>query len=346
MDSKVKKSLLNKKNVVAVGEGIKWTDGEDTSKEAILVFVTEKEPLHKLNAKDIIPKSISGKPTDVVGKTGSFNAFTHTRKTRPVAGGNSTGHLWITAGTLGGWFKDSSDEIVGLSNNHVLAADNRGKKYDPKTGRGHWTIQPGKYDNGKWRQNRIGQLKDYVPLQKNNNYQDSAICRLDDEDIADLQIAEVGYINDFNLKPKVNQRIKKVGRTTGKTTGKIIAVNATVRVYYDNGVREFEDQIIADNLSRGGDSGSLLLDESNNVLGLLFAGSTSMTVYNKICYIKDRYELSIIKPIEESINIIYEVDGKPQSVSTQDPIAVLEDARLKARNNSVKVTIFYRANDS
>lgn len=342
MNKQTRRKLLNKKNVVAVGEGQKWKNGINTGEDAILIFVKEKEPKNELNPTDLIPNKINNKKTDVVGKSGLFEAFANTKKIRPILGGYSVGHIYVTVGTLGGWFKDSSGEIVGLSNNHVLANENNAKKYNPITGRGHWSVQPGVYDSKLWRQNRIGQLKDFVKLSRYNNKQDSAICRLDDENIANLKIAGIGYMSGFNLNPKVGLQIQKVGRTTNKTSGKIISINTTINVRYGSKIKEFEDQIICNNRSAGGDSGSLLLDFNNNVVGLLYAGSSTMTCYNKISYVKNKYGLEIIKKINENITIDYKINNVSQK-HNNDPTTVLQLAKLKASSSPVSVSIDYSA---
>jgi len=52
--------------------------------------------------------------------------------------------------------------------------------------------------------------------------------------------------------------VKKHGRTTGLTSGKVYAFNSTVNVTYDSGVARFVNQIVITRfLQRGGDSGSL-----------------------------------------------------------------------------------------
>ena len=47
-------------------------------------------------------------------------------------------------------------------------------------------------------------------------------------------------------------------------------------------VAVFEEQILTNDMSDPGDSGSLVLDEANHAVGLLFAGSSSVTVINPI----------------------------------------------------------------
>jgi hypothetical protein len=70
--------------------------------------------------------------------------WTQTR-TRPLRTGLSVGHHAITAGTLGGFLRVASEEpdLSGalhlLSNNHVLADENRAKVGDV-------ILQPGRYE--------------------------------------------------------------------------------------------------------------------------------------------------------------------------------------------------------
>ena len=77
--------------------------------------------------------------------------------------------------------------------------------------------------------------------------------------------------------------IKKSGRTTGLTTGIVEQVDVSVNVQYGEGkIALFTDQLMAGAMSQGGDSGSAVLDNSNRLVGLLFAGSDTTTVINRI----------------------------------------------------------------
>lgn len=80
------------------------------------------------------------------------------RRVRPIQPGFSVGHHAITAGTLGAIVrirKDSRPRI--LSNNHVLADENRGDIGDS-------ILQPGTFDGGKARTHRVAELEDFVRL--------------------------------------------------------------------------------------------------------------------------------------------------------------------------------------
>ena len=65
------------------------------------------------------------------------------KMTRPLRIGASIGHFKITAGTLGGFVRSRDDStMLILSNNHVLANENKAKKGDA-------IIQPGPFDGGQ-----------------------------------------------------------------------------------------------------------------------------------------------------------------------------------------------------
>jgi len=353
MDPKNYKSLLNKKNVVAVAKGQKWTNGQNTKEEALLVFVEKKVPKGQLKASDVIPDKIDGHTTDVVGKTGAIKAQALTSRVRPVPGGFSCGHLWVTAGTLGGWFTDSEGDLVGLSNNHVLAAENRAMKAGaPWRGRqhpGHLTVQPGRYDQRNWRSNRIGFLKDFVKLVRNDNNQDSAIMKVYNPELVNPEIHTIGQPVGFNDNLQVGDAVQKTGRTTGYTTSQVIATDGVVHVQYSRhlGVLEFEDQIITNYMSAGGDSGSLVLDMGKNIVGLLFAGSNSISIHNKIKYPRDQWGLQIYNPnpIAESYSHTLTIDGVDEVVNQLgDMNALVERARSEAKGGAnVSLSISFTA---
>jgi hypothetical protein len=77
--------------------------------------------------------------------------------------------------------------------------------------------------------------------------------------------------------------LKKSGRTTGLTTGSIQQIDVTATVSYgSNKSATFVDQLMAGAMSQGGDSGSAVLNDQNQIVGLLFAGSTNTTIINRI----------------------------------------------------------------
>jgi hypothetical protein len=242
---------------------------------------------------------------------------------RPAPGGVSIGHRDITAGTLGCLVKKNGIIHI-LSNNHVLANSNNASPGDA-------ILQPGPHDGGRYPDDHIANLTDFVPIvfggespsgcglangvanllngiadamgsdarlravstQATDNLVDAAIARpLNDADVSD-EILEIGTIAG-TVSGELDMAIKKSGRTTGFTTGVIEQVDVTVDVGYGtNQTARFTDQLIAGPMSQGGDSGSAVLDNNNQLVGLLFAGSDQSTIINRIEHVFSALEIDL-----------------------------------------------------
>lgn len=303
--------LLARSNVVATGVGYKTTKGEKTADLSLVCSVVEKKPASRLSTQDMVPATVNGIPTDVV-ETGYIRALqSRTDKHRPAPGGVSIGHRNITAGTLGCLVKKNGQTFI-LSNNHVLANSNNAQPGDA-------ILQPGPHDGGRYPDDHIADLSEFVPIslgelpsdcpvanetarllneiariigsdarlraistQAGENLVDAAIARpINDHDVS-AEILEIGTIQDLT-NGELGMAIKKSGRTTGLTSGEILQTDVTVNVQYGAGqIARFTDQLLAGAMSQGGDSGSTVLDENNNLVGLLFAGSDSSTIINRI----------------------------------------------------------------
>jgi hypothetical protein len=101
--------------------------------------------------------------------------------------------------------------------------------------------------------------------------------------------------------------VHKSGRTTQHTEGFIDALFATVQIKYDLFKKAtFVDQIIVSQkvtgkeFSSGGDSGSLVYDAENRVIGLLFAGSEGTetdpgtTIVNPIQFVLNELNIGLL----------------------------------------------------
>lgn len=314
--------LLDRRNVVATGVGYKIAGGQKTDTLSIMCSVTKKVAASQLSSEDLVPSTIGGMPTDVI-ETGVIRALqSPTEKHRPAPGGVSIGHRDITAGTLGCLVKKNG-QIFILSNNHVLANSNAAAIGDP-------ILQPGPHDGGSYPDDHIANLEDFVPIniggipsecpiatgtvsflngiakvlgssvqlqaidtQATENLVDAAIARpLNPEDVKD-EILQIGTISG-SAEGELGMAIKKSGRTTGFTTGEIQQVDVTVNVQYGTAqIATFTDQLMAGAMSQGGDSGSAVLDNDNRMVGLLFAGSDTTTIMNRIQNVFSELGLSL-----------------------------------------------------
>ena len=157
--------LLSRNNVVATGVGYKVTAGKRTDTPSIICSVQKKLPSSSLSPQDLVPSALNGVPTDIM-ETGRIRAFqSPTGRFRPAPGGVSIGHREVTAGTLGCWVHRNGQWMM-LSNNHVLANSNDAEIGDP-------ILQPGPFDSGRYPDDQIAVLEDFVPIQfpgdSNNN---------------------------------------------------------------------------------------------------------------------------------------------------------------------------------
>ena len=104
---------------------------------------------------------------------------------------------------------------------------------------------------------------------------------------ADVKAMPEAFAAQADVLQGRSMLVKKTGRTTHFTTGRVTALNATVNVGYGGGkVAKFVNQIITTDMSAGGDSGSLVLDWQNRPVGLLFAGSSVATILNPIATVQ------------------------------------------------------------
>ena len=305
--------LHARENVVATGVGYKLVAGERTEELSIVCSVSRKLLPTELSAQDLVPPAVRDIPTDVV-ESGRIRALqSPTDRHRPAPGGVSIGHRDITAGTLGCLVTRNGERLI-LSNNHVIANSNDAQVGDP-------ILQPGPIDGGRFPRDHIADLVDFVPIkfsqpeppsdcatanaviaflngicrainsrtryqvvrvQAEDNLVDAAIARpLNSADVVD-EILEIGTIKGV-AQADLGTSVKKSGRTTGFTTGEILQVDVTVDVDYGAGrTARFTDQLLAGAMSQGGDSGSAVLDDEDRLVGLLFAGSDSTTIMNRI----------------------------------------------------------------
>lgn len=316
-----REDLFARANVVATGVGYKVSNGQRTGELSIVCSVEAKVPRAQLASRDLVPDAIDGVPTDVVA-TGRLRAL-HDPKSRwrPAPGGVSIGHRDISAGTLG-CIVHRGEEAFILSNNHVLAASNAGTEGDA-------ILQPASYDGGRDPEDRIATLAEFVPLrwleeesgcgvanaaaraasavarafgsgarlravsqEVRENLVDAALARPLSADLVSATVAEIGEIAG-TARAELGTAVQKSGRTTGFSSGEIVQVEVTADIWYDERVARFTDQLMADGMSQGGDSGSAVFDMENRLVGLLFGGGEGATLINRFEHVMDAFGVSV-----------------------------------------------------
>jgi hypothetical protein len=259
-----------------------------------------------------IPASLDNVPV-TVEVTGIFAARSDpTTRQRPAPVGFSVGHPTITAGTAGARVINAAAQLFILSNNHVLAASNGASIHDA-------ILQPGTFDGGVYPADSMASLADFqeIDFLGGDNTMDAAIALTDAANFGNATPTDDGYglpssdlFGDANSDGVFDDKaallglgVQKYGRTTELTHGTITGINGSITVCYEVLFifclleANFVDQLLISDgsFSDGGDSGSLIVtdDANRNPVGLLFAGSATETIANRIDLVLNRFEVKV-----------------------------------------------------
>lgn len=287
-------------NVYGVGVGYKIRGGKETDEIGIIVYTTEKKPKNQIIPQQVLPAFIGEVPVDVVESPVPEPYMSNVQKNKedpnmynPMAGGIQLCHcsrqegsiLYLSLGTLGMFvrFKDDPDGTYILTNWHVLEKLDVDIFHPTYTGSHLETMRVAVSTKG-----------DYFECA------DAGIARVlaAPDRLRTNEIIEIGEIKGiFNGRPAPGQLVKKRGRTTRLTYGKVLDIDMTV----SNGKNTFRHQVrvtgynnVDTAVSDHGDSGSVVLtydeesyEKNNYVLGLLWGGNSKddIMVYSPIEYV-------------------------------------------------------------
>ncbi|PFZ89263.1 hypothetical protein [Bacillus wiedmannii] len=280
--------ILAKPNVIGVDVGFKYVGGRRTGDIVIRAFVKKKENVSPENA---VSQNIDGIPTDVIEEdsvrlqilkipvnTPILEAETH--RFNPLIGGigiglcnDANGYSYV--GTLGA-IVQKEDRYFALSTFSVMCMDSSWKKGDT-------IVQPSKVDGGNCLNDSIGVLDSVCLSDKyncKNSQVDAAISAIKNREVCP-NILNIGKIRGTSL-PSLGKKVCKQGRTTKLTYGTVTGLGRTVSIDYGPGIGvvTLKNQITIEpdttknpRFSAAGDSGSVIVDEQNRVIGLLFGGT-------------------------------------------------------------------------
>jgi len=284
--------LLKLPGVHSVGIGGRETDGQPTGEIVIKVFVTRKLPRGDVAAAALVPTEIEGVKTDVeecppfeesVGVPGQppypDDAQTYSQgdrdRDRPVRGGTHLeGKGSPEYGTLGFLARVPGDpkKIMAVTNHHVLFQSGPARL-------GMIVGQPEPGDScTKCCRGRIGTC---VASHRDADV-DAALVQLDAELEWLAEIKEIGFVKGrFDLTTtetaSLSYQIRKRGRTLRLVGGTLRSINTSGTSSgrsYSNGIviKPNPNASVTGKIyfSDSGDSGSALVNDDNQVVGVLF----------------------------------------------------------------------------
>ncbi|MFD4643070.1 hypothetical protein ACFWN2_37570 [Lentzea sp. NPDC058436] len=306
----VEDEFLARPGVIGVDIGEKVTGGRPTGKAAIVVYVCAKGPDHP----EQIPVEVGGVPTDVVAESIVLHRARLTRASddHPVAaerhsvlrGGIGIGPArsfrvvppeverageYVIAGTLGAFAVTRDDrKVLGLTTFHVGCVDDSWAV-------GDGFVHPSRVDGGVPGADEVAVL-DRAALA---GAVSAAGLRMGPRPFR-AEVLDIGAITG-SAPAEIGSSVRKRGRTTELTYGVIESTDATVRLDFGDGigVRTLRDQIRVHSSERfgdHGDSGAVLVDADNRVVGLYVAGSGSTGFANPIEPVLRQLDVELLTP--------------------------------------------------
>lgn len=292
----IKAKLSPAWNVVGVGLGEKFAEGNSTGVPAIKFLVRQKATKKRVGKSELIPSEWNGLLTDVeeVGKVRFLSGENPKQAHNPVQPGCSIGYQRAgglrNAGTLGALVEDSAGNRFFLSSFHVLA--------ELGSANGPFDItQPGTLDAPNAR--IIGRMvRGIAPSANGANRVDAALANIGTSVNASSEILGVGRITGTR-NAFAEMTVEKFGRNTGYRTGYVFNTFFDISVPIPGGQARFVDQIAILGLNGvfagEGDSGSLVLErQTNRAVGLLFLQAGNYSLANHISAVTTSLEVALV----------------------------------------------------
>ncbi len=239
-------------------------------------FISDQENLAHFSAaeyrsvlrdhQEVIMGGISGANTNLDGECGTIGYFVRRKSFLPRKG-----------------------DVLLLSNSHVFVDLRKMSVEDSDL-----IMQPSPGESATSRP--IGELVDFAAVKFDNdtsdaNHVDAAVAKLWKQQTYQPMIPMIGAIKGFVKKKdvEVGEGSRKFGRTTGFTRGTVFSIGLDIRIRYDRTGKEafFKDQFLIKpdekqsvKFIEKGDSGSLVVDDDNYAMGLIFAGGGTIEIEN------------------------------------------------------------------
>jgi len=305
----VEDEFLSRPGVIGVDIGEKVTGGLPTGRAAIVVYVCAKGPGHPRQ----IPREVGGVLTDVVAESIVLHRAMVARVAESVVaerypvlrGGISIGPArtfrvvppevpkageYVIAGTLGAFAvtRDEHRKVLGLTTFHVGCVDDSWSVGDE-------FVHPSRVDGGVPGADLVAVL-DRAALAGSVS---AAGLRMGARPFR-AEVVDIGAVTG-SARAEVGSTVRKRGRTTGLTYGVITSTDATVRLDFGPGVgvRTLRDQIrvySSERFGDHGDSGAVLVDADNRVVGLYVAGSGSTGFANPVEPVLRQLDVELLTP--------------------------------------------------
>jgi len=285
--------IFEDRNIVGLGIAEKMTEKKRTGELTLCFYVKEKKGKRRLDSHKAVPPVIGvggGAPvfTDVY-EIGVLKAQINRHK-NPIQSGYSVGNENTNdAGTVGAIVLSEGTHYI-LSNAHVLAPNGIGAIGDR-------IIYPALIDSQALRP--VATLLEFVKLKATQdlvNTSDAALAEIDSAFLPSIEFSIFGAASPRVLgNPQKDMKIVMNGRTSGEVANGIVRdVNFSGLVDVPGlGMVGFTNQVICNDYSREGDSGSLIVAKNTGeIVGLHVAGSSKGSMFTPIKIVQESLRIS------------------------------------------------------
>lgn len=307
----VEDEFLARPGVIGVDIGEKIAAGRPTGRAAIVVYVHQKRHSQRF----AIPVEVGGVPTDVVEDSFvlhraviSSDGVEGAERHESLVGGIGVGPCrairfvppdvevpgdYLVVGTLGALVvsRAPARQVMGLTSFHIACVDDAWSVGDPMA-------HPSRVDGGHPLVDQIGSLSRAAL----SGTVDGAALLLARHRHVLPEVVGLGPVTG-SARASVGSLVRKRGRTTGLTEGVVASTDAAVSLDFGNGigVRTLRDQIRVQGAPGGrfadhGDSGAVLMDEGNRIVGLYCAGNAAGTLgfANPVHQVLDQLDVDVL----------------------------------------------------
>jgi hypothetical protein len=347
--SRAAAEFMTRPAVTAVGLGGRERNGRPTGEVVIKVFVLRKRPLAELAADEVLPSEFEGVGVDVsqlahsrletdpdgddlddepekaVGSPRVPRGQGDDDKYRPLVGGIQvqTAHRNASTGTLGAILVHRTDpeQVFALTNFHIVDSGAEDAEAD--------VTRVGQPTNFASSTKCCSHLFGTFQAGDRDEVRDAAVVQLDPGTQWMAEIVDVGVVTGTHTitveeAATLTYSVRKRGAKTRLTGGVVEAINADHRT--GDGIQRHNVIIVRPNFnpavpddeitffSDHGDSGSVLLNDDNEVVGLHFAGAEDedLGVHNGLSL-----------PIDVILGLFETEDELPLAVATADDVGIV-----------------------
>ncbi|MFI9102362.1 hypothetical protein ACIGXA_17735 [Streptomyces fildesensis] len=384
LDSGARERLLALSGVFHTAVGLKEVAGRATDTLCLKAYVRAKRPLAEMAPEQVVPPVVDGVPTDVTEVAADFRFAADDSTHRPLVGGiqltngvkaldPATLQVSTSRGTLGCFATRTSDgKPVLLTNWHVATA-NGGRigdsLFQPAAEPEQDRLEDDFPKRPRSSKNAVATIVDWKVTEKvdgaiarvNTCYSSCCNCGVGFRNtVRDLAVGGGDAIAGTAPGPVIaGQDVFKVGRATDRKAGRVITANfPSVSIPRDGTTYTFTGQMQIE-LTAGqiapfatnGDSGSVIVDGSRRVVGLLFATSAdeTYTLANHISDVVAALGITIkggersVLPAEEPEHLVQELAVRFERTTGGRRLSELLDAHraevVHLVNHERRVTI-------